>query len=238
MEPIRCEVAAAAVRDKFAPSFDPALNLTGGENPGLMNRMDGGDAARVTQALGGDQDAFRALVERHSRTLFRLAYRMTGNEQDAEEVVQEAMLRAYRRLDKFESRSNFGTWLYRIAVNCSLDLMRKRRSEMEQRERPSLREEDEDAPAMIERVASEMPAPDRLALSVELREQVQQAMSTLSAVERTAFVMRHFDGCSIEEIGKAIGLNTGSTKNSVFRAVQKLRKHLEPYTAPQARPAR
>nr|HEV7955221.1 sigma-70 family RNA polymerase sigma factor [Candidatus Acidoferrales bacterium] len=85
-----------------------------------MIRMDGGDAENVALALGGDQDAFRVLVERHSRTLFRLAHRMTGNEQDAEEVVQEAMLRAYRRLDKFEARSNFGTWLYRIAVNCSL----------------------------------------------------------------------------------------------------------------------
>ena len=99
-----------------------------------MIRMDVGDAENVALALGGDQDAFRVLVERHSRTLFRLAHRMTGNEQDAEEVVQEAMLRAYRRLDKFEARSNFGTWLYRIAVNCSLDLMRKRRPEKTQRQ--------------------------------------------------------------------------------------------------------
>ncbi len=196
-----------------------------------MNRMEGGDAAQVMQALGGDHDAFRVLVERHSRSIFRLAYRMTGNEHDAEEVVQEAMLRAYRRLDRFESRSNFGTWLYRIGVNCALDLMRKRRSEMDQRAQPSVRDEEEGAPSPMERVASSAPAPDRLALSVELREQVREAMATLSPVERTAFVMRHFDGCSIEEIGKAVGLNNGSTKNSVFRAVQKLRKHLEPYTA-------
>src|ERR1700745_1217007 len=99
-----------------------------------MSRMDGGDAAIVAQALADDRDAFRVLVERHSRTLFRLAYRMTGNEQDAEEIVQDAFLRAYRRLDRFESRANFGTWLYRIAVNCSLDLMRKRKPEIEHRE--------------------------------------------------------------------------------------------------------
>src|SRR6202161_1248424 len=112
-----------------------------------MTRMQGGDAAQVTLAMGGDQDAYRALVERHSRSLFRLAYRMTGNEHDAEEVVQEAMLRAYRRLDRFESRSNFGTWLYRIGVNCALDLMRKRRSEMDQRAQPSVRDEEEGAPS-------------------------------------------------------------------------------------------
>lgn len=207
-----------------------------------MTRMDVGDAAQVKQALGGDQDAYRALVERHSRTLFRLAYRMTGNEQDAEEVVQEAFLRAYRRLDKFELRSNFGTWVYRIAVNCSLDLMRKRKSEMEQRQQPSAQTEDDDRPAPIEMAESQLPSPDRLALSVELREQVKIAMESLSSVERTAFVMRHYEGCSIEEIGEVLGLNTGATKNSVFRAVQKLRRHLEPMVTPgmnqQARPAR
>lgn len=207
-----------------------------------MTRMDAGDAAQVKQALGGDQDAYRVLVERHSRSLFRLAYRMTSNEQDAEEVVQEAFLRAYRRLDKFELRANFGTWVYRIAVNCSLDLMRKRKSEMEQRQQPSAQQEDGERPSAIEMAESPMPSPDRLALSGELREQVKAAMATLSAVERTAFVMRHYEGCSIEEIGEVLGLNTGATKNSVFRAVQKLRRHLEPMVSPgmnqQARPAR
>ena len=79
------------------------------------------DAAQVALVLGGDPDAFRVLVDRHSRRLFRLAYRMTGNEHDAEEVVQDALLRAYHRLDQFESRANFATWLYRICANCALD---------------------------------------------------------------------------------------------------------------------
>jgi RNA polymerase sigma-70 factor, ECF subfamily len=188
------------------------------------------DAAQVALATGGDQDAFRVLVERHSRALFRLAYRMTGNEQDAEEVVQEALLRAYRRLDTFEARSNFGTWLYRIAVNCSLDLTRKRRTEMERREQP--RSSESHQPAALERAESETPAPDRLAFSGELRKQVRAAMAQLTPVERTAFVLRHFEGRSIEEIGRVLGLNAGATKNSVFRAVQKLRKHLAPLCRP------
>lgn len=191
-----------------------------------MIRMDVGDAENVTLALGGDQDAFRVLVERHSRTLFRLAHRMTGNEQDAEEVVQETMLRAYRRLDRFESRSNFGTWLYRIAVNCSLDLMRKRRPEKTQRQLAKGDESEMQDP--LDTAVSNEPGPDRLALSGELGEQVKVAMMMLSPVERTAFVMRHFEGNSIEEIGETLGLGAGATKNSVFRAVQKLRQHLAP----------
>lgn len=87
------------------------------------------DAAQVAETLGGNQEAFRPLVERYSQRLFRLAYRITGNENDAEELVQEAFLRAYRNLSRFESRSNFGTWLYRICFNCSLDQTRKRRPE-------------------------------------------------------------------------------------------------------------
>src|ERR1043166_1321964 len=89
------------------------------------------DAAIVAKARSGDSDAYRVLVERHSRALFRLAFRMTGNESDAEDVVQESFLRAYRQLGKFDERASFGTWLYRIAANCSLDLVRskKRRSE-------------------------------------------------------------------------------------------------------------
>src|SRR5579862_2728089 len=102
-----------------------------------MTRMEGGDANQVTLAMGGDQDAYRALVERHSQQLFRLAYRMTGNEQDAEEVVQEAFLRAYRNLGQFGSRANFGTWAYRIAANYAIDRMRQKRTEDSRRQTPS-----------------------------------------------------------------------------------------------------
>src|SRR5512142_2859841 len=95
--------------------------------------MDGSDAAVVARVRAGDSDAFRVLVDRHARTIFRLACRMVGNEHDADDVVQETFLRAYRRINRFESRANFGTWLYRIAVNCSVDLLRQRpRREQEQ----------------------------------------------------------------------------------------------------------
>src|ERR671922_2857663 len=101
--------------------------------------MDASEAAAVlARAQQGDSDAFRALVERHSRSAFRLAFRMTGNEQDAEDVVQESFLRAYKQLGRFESRANFGTWLYRIVANCSVDMMRTRQARHDQSRGESL----------------------------------------------------------------------------------------------------
>src|SRR5512145_640613 len=92
----------------------------------LRRQMHLDDAAAVAQARGGDEEAFRVLVERHSRSIYRLAYRMTGRPEDAEDVVQETFVRAYRQLGRFESRSNFATWLYRIGFNCAIDYMRAR----------------------------------------------------------------------------------------------------------------
>ena len=86
-----------------------------------MFRMDKNDQAAIRAVLSGDKEAYGALVVRHSGKLFRVAFRITGNEADAEDVVQEAFLRGYRKLESFESRSDFGTWIYRIAVRCALN---------------------------------------------------------------------------------------------------------------------
>ena len=186
--------------------------------------MDGSDTAAVAQARAGNTDAFRALVERYSGKLFRLAYRMTSNEQDAEDVVQEAFLRAHRRLGQFESRSNFGTWLFRITANAALDLMRKRH-----RHEDSRAAEDPEGSEEFPALPSIDPTPDRLLFSAQVGERVNAALARLSAVERTAFVMRHVEGMTIEEIGGALGLGESAAKNTVFRAVGKLRRELQPF---------
>ena len=87
------------------------------------------DAVAVERTLSGEREAYRLLVERHSHNVFRLAYRMTGNRHDAEEVVQEAFLRAYQKLGQFEARANFGTWVYRIAANYSIDRLRQKKKD-------------------------------------------------------------------------------------------------------------
>jgi RNA polymerase sigma-70 factor (ECF subfamily) len=185
------------------------------------------DAAIVAKARGGDADAYRVLVERHSRALFRLAFRMTGNESDAEDVVQESFLRAYRQLGKFDERASFGTWLYRIATNCSLDLVRSRKRRSEQMA-PADPEMDDLSRDPVLNLPALDPTPERAALSTEVRERVTEAMNDLSPTERTAFVLRHFEGMCIEDVSRVLECQPGAAKHSVFRAVQKLRRALEP----------
>jgi RNA polymerase sigma-70 factor (ECF subfamily) len=185
--------------------------------------MEWSDEAAAAKAKAGDADAFRVLVERHSRPMFRLAFRMTGNEQDAEDIVQDTFLRAYRRIGKFDERASFGTWLYRITVNCSLDLVRarKRRSEQSGSANPEMDD-------LIQSLPSAGATPDRMAMSGQARQRIAEAMEELSASERTAFVLRHFEGMCIDEVSRVLGCRPGAARHCVFRAVQKLRRALEP----------
>jgi RNA polymerase sigma-70 factor, ECF subfamily len=193
----------------------------------MDSRMEPTDRTFVARVRGGDTEAFRALVERHGRTLFRLAYRMTGNEQDAEDVVQESFLRAYRQLAQFDERASFGTWLYRIAANCSLDLVRTRKRRAVH---TSMAEPEAGDP--VDSIPSGAPSPEREALSSEVRERVANAMKDLSPIERAAFVLRHFEGMGIGELSRILECQPGAAKHSVFRAVQKLRRALEPAVSP------
>ena len=184
------------------------------------------DAAAVALARDGDSEAFRSLVERHSRLVFRVAFRMTGNAADAEDVVQNTFLRAYQQLGRFESRANFGTWVYRIAVNCAIDYMRARPK------RESAEEDD-----VLERAAGDTGQPDaeQQMLGGEIGARVQAALNHLSEMERAAFVMRHYQGFSIEEIGRSLGLKTNATKHSIFRAVRvRVRSNCHTMTARMA----
>jgi RNA polymerase sigma-70 factor, ECF subfamily len=182
------------------------------------------DTAAVALARGGDSEAFRALVERHSRAVFRVAQRLTGSAQDAEDVVQETFLKAYRQLGRFESRANFGTWLHRIAVNCSIDLIRSRRHRELGHDASDL----EALGADLDARSTSGTSPERLMLSTEVQDRVSAAMAALSQMERAAFTLRHFEGRSIEEISGALGLKTNAAKHSIFRAVKKMRAALEP----------
>jgi len=189
------------------------------------------DRAAVDEVLAGKHESFRVLVERHGRKVFGLAYRMTGNEHDADEVVQETFLRSFKRLDSFEARSSFSTWLYRIASNCALDLLAKRKQEKLHIVENEAREDDLNAEERAMEYATSQPGPERMLLSSELRERVAAAMKRLTPGERTAFVLRHFEGQSISEIGTTLKLRDEAVKNTVFRAVKKMRTELEPLIA-------
>lgn len=189
------------------------------------------DAAIVAQVLDGDRDAFRVLVERHGRTLFHVAYRMTGNEQDSEEIVQETFLRAYRALERFEMRANFGTWIYRIAVNRTLDFLSMKKTQMQNKGNYQITDEPDPENSHEIRIEAPQPGPDRLLVSAEIKTKMAQALSLLTPVERVAFTMRHMEGRSVDEISQALKVKNSAAKNTIFRAVQKLRQQLQPFAS-------
>jgi len=180
------------------------------------------DNELVGRVRGGDDEAFRLLVERHTRAIYRAAYRIVANAADADDVVQETFLRAYRAIDRYDARASFTTWIHRIAINCSLDLIDSRK----RRDARHIGGGDEDLAA----IASTAASPDRIVHGLEMQRAVASAMERLSGNERTAFVLRHFEGMPLEEIGQILGTQINATKNTVFRAVKKLREQLQPFT--------
>jgi RNA polymerase sigma-70 factor (ECF subfamily) len=185
--------------------------------------MNYGDDDALEQARRGDRDAFRVLVERHATAVFRLAYRMTGNETDAEDMVQETFLRAWREIRRFDGRASFGTWLHRICANRTVDFLRSRNRWQPARSAGPDQEHDP-----MRNLASELPSPERSARSAEVNAMLEPALAALSEVERTAFVLRHYEGLPIEDVASALGVQPGAARHSIFRAVRKLRRALEP----------
>lgn len=188
-----------------------------------MEIDDRDDATLVERARVGDAEAFRELVERYSARIFRLAWRVLGDEASAEDAVQETFLRAYRALARFDARSQFATWLHRIAANTAVEILRQHQRSRQERIDEGTGE-----------ASSADPGPDRRALSQEVERAVRGALADLSPMERAAFVLRHFEGRSIAEICGALGLRESAGKQAIFRAVQKLRRSLEPLYVPQA----
>jgi len=187
------------------------------------------DAAAVERTLSGEREAYRVLVERHSAYVYRVAFRMMGNSHDAEEVVQEAFLRAYQKLRQFAGNANFGTWVYRIAANYAIDRLRQKKNEESRREVSTRKPESDTEADPLSQIRDQSPNPERLAGSAQLATKMQQALQALTPAERTAIVMRHWDGCGIDEIAGVLKSNNSATKNTVFRAVQKLRQALKPF---------
>jgi RNA polymerase sigma-70 factor (ECF subfamily) len=168
----------------------------------------------------GDVDVFLSLVERHRRYLYNLAFRITGSEQDAKDVVQDTLLNAYLHLQQFEQRADLRTWLNRILVNCALDHLRALRRRPDMIDPQPLSE-------VVDTVASSLPDPERLAVSADCRRQVSEAMNRMSPLERVTFTLRHFEGSSINEIAQTLGIGNNATKQHIFRAVRKVRLALE-----------
>jgi len=180
----------------------------------------------VHAAKAGDVSAFEELVRRYDRNVFRIAQHITQNREDAEDVVQDAFLKAYQNLPNFQEQSKFYTWLVRIAVNEALMRLRRRRPErMVSLDEDIKTEED----SMPREVADWAPNPEQLYTQGELREILGKTIQGLPPSFRTVFVLRDVEGLSTEETAEALELSVPAVKSRLLRARLQLRERLNRY---------
>ena len=187
--------------------------------------MDKAENEIIGLVLCGNRDAYRVLVESHYQFAFRIACRITGDPSDAEEVAQEAFLRAYTKLSTFRQDSSFSTWVNRIAMNTALNLVERRKRDL-LRASEQIAETPNGEGAV--QLADGTAGPERLLLDREFTSLRQTAMAELTPMERTAFTLRHMEDMPIAEIAEALRVPANSAKQAVFRAVSKLRRSLAP----------
>lgn len=174
----------------------------------------------------GDRSQFALLVDTYSARIYRLALRIVNNEQDAEDVLQETFLKAFRSLPKFEGRSSLNTWLYRIAVNESLMLLRQRKPEGIVIDEEV---EGEDGPAEAIQVADWCCLPENEMLDSEARKYLDEAVARLPKNLQVVFILRDIEDLSIRETAEALNLSETAVKTRLLRARLNLRNQLSSY---------
>lgn len=199
-------------------------DLTADGSHCLIGQMEKADKEAIRQVLAGDKDAYRALVDSHYQFVFRIAFRITGDASDAEEVAQEAFFRAYNKLSSFRQDASFSTWVNRIAMNTAINLVERRSRDLTQKAQ-RIGEVAGDASMQV---ADRQAGPERLLLDGEATALRRAAMAALTPMERTAFTLRHMEEMPIGEIATALKVPANSAKQAVFRAVSKLRRSLAP----------
>lgn len=188
----------------------------------MQKEAQANETALIRAAQAGDRAAFEQLVRAYDQSVLRLAMNLLRSPEDARDIYQETFLRVYRNLDTFRFDCSFHTWIYRIATNLCLDLLRKRKVRKE--ESPVLAT----AEGTVDRFESmaEQRAdldPQKQLLSGQIRRRVKAALAELSPRERMVFELRHYEGLRLRNIGEALGTTEEAAKNCLFRATQKMR---------------
>lgn len=178
----------------------------------------------VNKAVKGDNSAFEALMEKHMGIIYNIALRMTANQDDAEDMTQEIMIKIFRSLGSFKGNSKFSTWIYRVAVNTCLDELKKKKN----KKHLSLDAEisGDDGENQIE-IKDDSPSPEKLAEQNELRDMVAAAVKLLSDEHRAVIVLRDIRGMSYSEIAGILGCSDGTVKSRISRARAQLKMILE-----------
>ncbi len=180
------------------------------------------ESGLIKRVQSGEREAFRELVEMHKRSVYYLAYDLTGNQQDAEDLSQEVFIKAYRTIGKFRGESKIGSWLYRIAVNQWIDTTRRKEFRMRQSRVQFSEENAENVPRLRD-------DPERATDNFQLQAHIERALGNLSPRERAVFTLRHYHDMQLSEIGQDLNISTGTVKALLFRAVHKLQEKLAFY---------
>jgi RNA polymerase sigma-70 factor (ECF subfamily) len=184
------------------------------------------DTMLIRQAQEGNTDAFEQLVRHYDQTVLRLAMHLTGSQDDAQEIYQEAFLRAYRNLPRFRFECSFYTWIYRIVTNLCIDHLRKNQFRAREVSTETSAEGNEEQ--IVDRMPDHRPgaSPERALLSQELRDRILRALHKLSPRERMVFELKHYHGLKLQMVAVILNTTENTIKNTLFRATQKLRLEL------------
>ena len=179
----------------------------------------------IRRAQRGDRAAFDALVRRYDQEVLRMAMRIVQSHEDAQDLYQEAFLKVYRSIGRFRLESKFSTWLYRVVMNVCLDHLRRQKTRGEMQ----MPESDDGQPDFLQSIPEERAAlhPARSYEAQEIASRLQLAMARLSPRERVVFELKHCQGMKLRDIGEMCGTSEEAAKNSLFRALQKLRTDLQ-----------
>jgi len=180
------------------------------------------EGAIIQRVLAGEAEAFETLVLANQRKVYHLCLRMTGNQEDAEDLAQEAFLKAFQNLESFKGESGFGPWLYRLASNVCIDHLRREK----RREKSSLTYLDDAGVAVEIELPDERFSPAVALDKRQVQERVQQGLDALTSEHRSILVLRELSGLSYDEIGSALGLSAGTVKSRISRARLALTKIL------------
>jgi len=184
------------------------------------------DSRLIREAQQGDTSAFEELVRQYDRSVLRLAIHLMGSLEDAQDIYQEAFLRAYTNLNSFRFECSFYTWMYRIVTNLCLDHLRKRSSRA--RDLTTTITPDGEEEALVDRMPDHSASanPERSAMGREVRDSIVRALRRLSPRERVVFELKHYHGLKLRTVAGILETTEGTIKNTLFRATHKLRTEL------------
>ena len=180
---------------------------------------------RINQVLKGDQNAFCEIVELYKDKVFQICFRMLGNRHEAEDLAQEAFVRAFINIHSFNIQMKFSTWLYRIATNLCIDRLRKKK--------PDYHLDAEvagtDGLNMYSQIAADIMMPEEVLESLELQESIQGAISKLPEKYRSVIVLKYIEELSLKEVSEILDIPVGTVKTRIHRGREALRKQLRHY---------